>query len=127
MARNFVRVVLEATEVEAGVIATAVLLTSELVTNVVTHVGSVSELRVEAVERAIRVNVTDDDDRRPEMGIPTVDDAHGRGLRIVDALADAWGVDPDPVHGKTVWFELRTREQPKGLAFTNRLASRHRR
>jgi hypothetical protein len=36
----------------------------------------------------------------------TADDAHGRGLRIIDALADAWGVDPDTVQGKTVWFEL---------------------
>ena len=120
MARHFVRAVLETTEVEAAVIETAELLTSEVVTNVVVHVGSASELLVEACDGSVRVRVSDDDDRRPEMAISTPADAHGRGLRIVDALADAWGVDPDPVHGKTVWFELRTRKPVKGLALTNR-------
>ncbi|MEO6885010.1 MAG: ATP-binding protein, partial [Jatrophihabitantaceae bacterium] len=31
----------------------------------------------------------------------------GRGLRVVDALADDWGVVPrEPPPGKTIWFEL---------------------
>jgi anti-sigma regulatory factor (Ser/Thr protein kinase) len=120
MARHFVRAVLETTEVEAAVIETAELLTSEVVTNVVVHVGSASELLVQAVGGAVRVRITDDDDRRPEMTNPTAGDAHGRGLRIVDALADAWGVDSDPVHGKTVWFELRSRARARGIALTNR-------
>lgn len=108
IARHFVRAALEATEAEIGVIETAELLTSELVTNVLLHVGSASELLVQAVDGAVRVNVTDHDDRRPKMATPPAYGTRGRGLRIVDALADAWGVDPDPVHGKTVWFELRT-------------------
>ena len=113
-ARRFVRTALEATEVERAVIETAELLTSELVTNVLVHAGSTSELLVQAVDGTVRVNLSDDDDRRPEMATPTADDIHGRGLGIVDALADAWGVDPDPVHGKTVWFELRRAERAVG-------------
>ena len=120
MARHFVRAVLETTDVEAAVIETAELLTSEVVTNVVVHVGSAGELLVETFDGSVRVRVSDDDDRQPEMAIATATDAHGRGLRIVDALADAWGVDTDPVHGKTVWFELRTRKRVKGLAVTSR-------
>ena len=34
----------------------------------------------------------------------------GRGLAIVDALCECWGVDPT-ADGKTVWFQLR---QPDG-------------
>lgn len=120
MARHFVRAALEQTEVETAVIETAVLLTSEVVTNVVVHAGSASELVVEAVGGSVRVRISDDDDRWPEMVLPSVADPHGRGLCIVDALADAWGVDPDPVQGKTVWFELRARARVEGLAFTNR-------
>ena len=104
MARHFVRTVLEAAEIDAALIDTAELLTSEVVTNVVVHVGSGSELLVQAVDGSVRVRVSDNDNHPPKISVPS--DAHGRGLRIVNALADAWGVDPDPVHGKTVWFEL---------------------
>ncbi len=113
-ARHFVRTALEGTDVERALIETAELLTSELVTNVLVHAGSTSELLIRAVDGNVRIDLTDDDDRRPEMATPGADDVHGRGLGIVDALADAWGVDPDPVHGKTVWFELRRAQRAEG-------------
>ncbi|NYE41194.1 ATP-binding protein [Streptomyces fulvorobeus] len=38
---------------------------------------------------------------------PPADDSEaGRGLLIVDALADHWGVTPGPVPRKTVWAEI---------------------
>ncbi|QNE76961.1 ATP-binding protein [Streptomyces finlayi] len=37
---------------------------------------------------------------------PAEDSEAGRGLLIVDALADHWGVTPGPVPRKTVWAEL---------------------
>ena len=120
MARHFVRAVLETTEIDAAVIDTAELLTSEVVTNVVVHLGSASELLVQAVDGSVRVRIRDDDDRWPEMVLPSATDPHGRGLCIVDALADAWGVESDPVQGKTVWFELRTRARMTGPALTSR-------
>ncbi|MHA5048939.1 ATP-binding protein [Streptomyces sp. SD15] len=39
----------------------------------------------------------------PEQG---PDDESGRGLLLVDALADRWGTDPRLPSGKTVWAEL---------------------
>jgi len=41
----------------------------------------------------------------PELRKPADDETSGRGLLIVDALAERWGVRPrDP--GKTVWAHL---------------------
>ncbi|GIH68024.1 ATP-binding protein [Sphaerimonospora thailandensis] len=37
------------------------------------------------------------------------DEEHGRGLAIVAAYTDRWGVDPAP-EGKTVWFICTERE-----------------
>ncbi|MFJ3304663.1 ATP-binding protein [Streptomyces sp. NPDC086549] len=46
-------------------------------------------------------------DRIPRLPDPAAEDAEtGRGLRIVAAYADRWGVDEAPAHGKTVWAEL---------------------
>ncbi|WP_371549866.1 ATP-binding protein [Streptomyces sp. NBC_00554] len=39
----------------------------------------------------------------PEQG---PDDESGRGLLLVDALADRWGTEPRPPSGKTVWAEI---------------------
>lgn len=44
--------------------------------------------------------------RRPRLRISNSDDGtHGRGLVLVQSLADAWGVRAHGV-GKVVWFEL---------------------
>ncbi|MFE2050024.1 ATP-binding protein [Streptomyces sp. NPDC059459] len=55
----------------------------------------------------LRVEVTDArGDRVPRTHAPVVEDAeHGRGLRIVAAYADRWGVDVGPAPAKTVWAE----------------------
>lgn len=84
----------------------AVLLTSEVVTNAVLHGGGEVQLAVDAGEMRVRVEVSDDEQRRP--AVPHVDDEAegGRGLMIVDALASAWGVTDSPRGGKIVWFEV---------------------
>ncbi|MGW1163344.1 ATP-binding protein, partial [Streptomyces sp. NPDC002513] len=44
--------------------------------------------------------------RRPRLRMPTSGDGtHGRGLVLVQSLADAWGVRAHGV-GKAVWFDL---------------------
>ena len=56
--------------------------------------------------RGLRVEVRDFVARRPRTRVANTDDGmHGRGLVLVQSLADAWGVSGHGV-GKSVWFEL---------------------
>ncbi|PJE98243.1 hypothetical protein CUT44_08210 [Streptomyces carminius] len=58
----------------------------------------------------LRIEVTDArGDRRPAPPPHPVpaDAESGRGLLLVEALADRWGVEPGPAARKTVWAELR--------------------
>ncbi len=93
-------------EADPLVIETAELLTTELVTNAIVHVGCKSHLFIRAAKGVVRVEVSDPDDRLPSMTAPDADAPDGRGLAIVNGLASAWGVDRGTGGGKTVWFEL---------------------
>ena len=104
-ARRFVRIALESVEADPVVIETAELLTTELVTNAVVHVGCKSQLSIRVGGGSVRVEVTDPDDRLPTMAAPDPDAIGGRGLIIVNGLASAWGVERAD-GGKAVWFEL---------------------
>jgi len=89
-------------------IDTAQLLTSELVTNALVHTDSGAELTATLTGEAqplLRVEVHDRTGGRPRARVPDEQAGGGRGLLLVQALADAWGVRAQPV-GKTVWFEL---------------------
>lgn len=91
----------------AGVSDAAELALTELVANVVRHVPG-RRCRVCFLLRpgAVRVEVADD---CPELPFPAAADAlgeGGRGLVIVAAVTDRWGVTTHPDgRGKTVWFE----------------------
>ncbi|MGW7541671.1 ATP-binding protein [Streptomyces sp. NPDC054770] len=84
----------------------AELLTSELVTNALVHTDREAVLTAVVEPGQLRVEVRDFVSRRPRICAPDTDDGtHGRGLVLVDAFADAWGVQAHEV-GKSVWFEL---------------------
>ena len=84
----------------------AELLTSELVTNAIVHTDHDAVLTATVGPHGLRVEVRDFVARRPQLRIPVADDGtNGRGLLLVQSLADAWGVRPHGV-GKAVWFEL---------------------
>lgn len=84
----------------------AELLTSELVTNALIHTDHDAVLTATVGPRGLRVEVRDFMGRRPRLRVPDADDGtHGRGLILVQSLADAWGVRTHGV-GKSVWFEL---------------------
>ncbi|CAM5497785.1 ATP-binding protein [Streptomyces pseudogriseolus] len=85
----------------------AVLLVSELVGNAVRHTGARAfGLRMRHRRGWIRVEVRDPSRALPCL-MPVQDlDISGRGLFLVDKLADRWGVDLLS-HGKTTWFEMR--------------------
>ncbi|MFE9022777.1 ATP-binding protein [Streptomyces sp. NPDC007808] len=84
----------------------AELLTSELVTNALVHTDREAVLTATVGPRGLRVEVRDFVARRPRLRVPIADDGtNGRGLFLVQSLADAWGVRAHGV-GKAVWFEL---------------------
>ncbi|WP_412080368.1 ATP-binding protein [Streptomyces sp. SCL15-6] len=84
----------------------AELLTSELVTNALVHTDDDAELTATVSERGLRVEVRDRVARLPRQRAAEPDEStHGRGLVLVQSLADAWGVRSHDV-GKSVWFEL---------------------
>ncbi|MGC4980149.1 SpoIIE family protein phosphatase [Streptomyces sp. DT193] len=87
----------------------AVLLVSEMVTNVLVHTDVdallVAEVTGEPGKRRIRVEVTDGSDALPHRRHPGELASSGRGLVLVEMLADAWGVDPRG-RGKSIWFEF---------------------
>jgi PAS domain S-box-containing protein len=85
---------------------TVVLLTSELVTNAVRHgrTGTV-KLRLLGFQDRVTVEVTDRSTREPRSRRATANDESGRGLMLVEALAQAWGTRPTS-GGKTVWFTV---------------------
>lgn len=85
----------------------AVLLVSELVTNAIVHGRGPLELRARVGGDALRVEVHDADPGRLPALTADLDptDVRGRGLHLVDILADRWGWS-ESVQGKVVWFEL---------------------
>ncbi len=81
------------------------LLTSELVTNAVTHARSSVGLGVTVASNGVLVVVHDGDSLLPEQRPYTAEQTGGRGLALVADVADEWGVEPDDP-GKSVWFTL---------------------
>jgi len=88
----------------------ACLLVSELVTNVVLHAATASELAFSLQRGTLHVSVEDHDPRPPILRHSSPWSTGGRGIALVDALADDWGWQPaGRGNGKTVWFDLYTR------------------
>ena len=82
------------------------LLVNELVTNSVKFAGRGKiGLRLVTLDDSVRVEVHDEGPGfAPSMSQPALSDTSGRGLFLVDALADRWGVTRE---GTTcVWFEI---------------------
>ncbi|MFI1964331.1 SpoIIE family protein phosphatase [Streptomyces pathocidini] len=87
----------------------AVLMISEMITNVLLHTDGdalvVAEIVGERAERRLRVDVADSSDELPHRRRPGEMASSGRGLVLMEMLADTWGVDPRG-EGKCIWFEL---------------------
>lgn len=95
-------------EIAAEPLDTIELLVSELVTNAVQYSPRSTTVTVELLrgERTLRILVTDAGaplprPRRPARAV----DEHGRGLLLVEALAQSWGCCPVP-GGKIVWCDV---------------------
>jgi anti-sigma regulatory factor (Ser/Thr protein kinase) len=87
----------------------AVLLASEMLANVLMHTDAdatlVAQITGTRTSRRLRVEVTDSDDALPHRRDPGEMASSGRGLLLIEQLAQTWGVDPRG-DGKTIWFEL---------------------
>ncbi|WSA94026.1 ATP-binding protein [Streptomyces sp. NBC_01795] len=97
----------------------AALIVAELAANAVRHCGNVGRdfrLRLTVSEaepgRVLRVEVTD---ARADKPLPTrvprspsdAEEESGRGLVLVDAVADRWGERVNDLVTKTLWAELK--------------------
>ncbi len=91
------------------------LLVSEVATNAIVHPASRQtgpskaryvEVLVDARGPQVRVEVADADPARPVIRHSGNRDESGRGLLLVEQLAQSWGVTERAGGGKTVWFEV---------------------
>ncbi|MGA5701613.1 ATP-binding protein [Peterkaempfera bronchialis] len=86
----------------------------ELIANAVLHgcrgVG-LARLRVTAQDDGLLVEVFDPSPARPSAVVSRPDAESGRGLLMVEALADEWGVVDHGGSGKTVWARCTMRRE----------------
>jgi anti-sigma regulatory factor (Ser/Thr protein kinase) len=83
----------------------AVVATSEVVTNAVRYSAGEIRLGVDADAARVRVEVSDDEPVQPCSRAAGAESEGGRGMLIVDAVASDWGAFATP-RGKIVWFEV---------------------
>lgn len=81
------------------------LAVSELVTNAVLHGREPIIIRVTLTGERLRVEVHDGSPISPSFSMLDPTAVTGRGLMLISAASDRWGVEPSP-SGKSVWFEL---------------------
>ncbi|WP_244190728.1 ATP-binding protein [Streptomyces caeruleatus] len=109
LCRDFVRAVLFTHDRE-DLVMPAALCTSELVTNVHLHTKGTAMLRIRLTPTRFRVGVFDESPDPPVVAHPagTVVACWGRGLALVQEMADKWGVADERAgrFAKGVWFEL---------------------
>ncbi|MDT7550156.1 MAG: hypothetical protein QOE84_2550 [Actinomycetota bacterium] len=83
----------------------AVLAVSELVTNAILHADPPFVVRLARGESGVRLEVEDGSRTAPVRPLASTETMTGRGISLVDAVAQRWGVDQLP-DGKVVWCEL---------------------
>jgi anti-sigma regulatory factor (Ser/Thr protein kinase) len=101
-ARHLVAAVLAGWDAPHDADDTALLVT-ELVTNVIDHVGGEAAITLELAlaQDWLRISVADGSSVRPVVHELSSENPRGRGLRLVQAIADRWGAE-DHRGGKRV-------------------------
>jgi anti-sigma regulatory factor (Ser/Thr protein kinase) len=86
----------------------AAVVISELLTNAVRHGGCQCTLRVFDGARSLLIEVEDSSPKQPVLGPALKDNfgGSGRGLQMVKALSDTFGVKPLERCGKIVWASI---------------------
>ncbi|HET6855650.1 MAG TPA: ATP-binding protein [Streptomyces sp.] len=88
----------------------AALGVTELLTNVHRHAepDKMCVVEIEQLLEHLTVSVHDHDPRLPTVGAAAEFDTCGRGLALIEAVSESWGVRPKGDAGKIVWFTLPT-------------------
>ncbi|MEU6196791.1 ATP-binding protein [Streptomyces sp. NPDC047061] len=99
------------------------LCATELLTNVIKHVGEGTPVTVRVMgtrdHGRTRIEVTDPGPRTLPTLLPASEtEESGRGLAVLDALSDRWGVERGPDR-KTVWCEISHPPAPGIAPFEN--------
>ena len=81
------------------------LLTSEVVTNALIHAGTPMVLRLRRAGAGVEIEVQDGSTLPPARRYYAATATTGRGVEIMDSLADSWGWR-EGRDGKTVWFQV---------------------
>jgi len=112
LARHWVIRVIASSGVTGAQNQVVELLTAEVVANAAVHGPAEGSIRVRAWTDATHVYVTvsDESSTSPVVRHPEPSDVSGRGVALVQALADDWGVEAGP-DGKTVWFSLELEDE----------------
>ncbi len=84
------------------IMADVELVVAELVTNALLHGALPVTLRLAPLHDGVRIEVEDTGRAVPVKPQRSFDAMTGRGLELVSAVCNAWGVEPSP-NGKVVW------------------------
>jgi anti-sigma regulatory factor (Ser/Thr protein kinase) len=110
VARRHVRLQLAAWDLET-LTDTVVLLTSEVVTNMLIHTGGDGRLELTREGDGVRVTIIDTSPVLPSQRRHSTTATTGRGCRLLQDLSDAWGAEPRGA-GKAVWFTASAGRDP---------------
>ncbi|MFF3326855.1 ATP-binding protein [Streptomyces sp. NPDC002889] len=95
----------------------AALGVTELLTNVHQHAqpDKMCTVDIELLLDRLTVSVRDHDPRLPTLGHADGLATSGRGLALIAAMSESWGVRPEGDLGKVVWFSLPASSSPVAL------------
>jgi anti-sigma regulatory factor (Ser/Thr protein kinase) len=88
----------------------AALGVTELLTNVHRHAqpDKICTVDIELLLERLTVSVSDHDPRLPSLTAAAPLDTGGRGLALIAAVSESWGIRPQGDSGKSIWFTLPT-------------------
>ena len=97
----------------AALVDNAELIVSELVGNVVLHVGGEVEVAVEVGSEDVLLSVSDGSPLSPHLRVFSRTSSTGRGMRLVHSLSAEHGVRSKG-SGKTIWVRLTPASSQRG-------------
>jgi anti-sigma regulatory factor (Ser/Thr protein kinase) len=111
-ARRFIQARTAAWSIPEPAGSQLVLIGSELVTNAVLHARTELAVTLELRDGRVRIGVKDRSQAPAALRHYQADAMTGRGLGVVAALSDRWGISAAP-DGKIVWAEVVAGDQPR--------------